>query len=81
MSTRKIYVFECWTSERTSLMGCLYSETLRGKENCSFEYDTDWLKRHANQSFLDPDLQLFHGFLRRIDGGILCHQETKRIVR
>ena len=62
MSTRKIYVFECWTSEHTSLMGCLYSETLRGKENCSFEYDTDWLKRHANQSFLDPDLQLFHGW-------------------
>ena len=42
-------------------MGCLYADTLRGKETCSFDYDAGWLKNHATQCFLDPDLQLYQG--------------------
>ena len=61
MAEKKIYTYECWSSDRPSLMGCLFVNTLRGKESCSFEYDTDWLKMHPGQYFLDPDLQLYRG--------------------
>ena len=42
-------------------MGCLYADTLRGKESCAFEYEPSWLKAHVRQGFLDPDLQLYPG--------------------
>ena len=61
MGSKKIYVHECWTKDEPILMGCLYVDTLRGKETCSFEYDNDWLVNHASQCFLDPDLQLYQG--------------------
>lgn len=61
MAEKTIFVYECWSSERSSLMGCLFVNTLRGKESCSFEYDTGWLKAHSGQCFLDPDLQLYRG--------------------
>lgn len=61
MPAKKIYVHECWTSGTPTWMGCLYADSLRGKETCSFEYCTDWLKLHAHQCFLDPDLQLYRG--------------------
>ena len=61
MSAKTIYVYECWTAERPSLMGCLYADMLQGKEACSFEYAAAWLQTHANQSFLDPALQLYQG--------------------
>ena len=61
MAEKTIYTYECWSSERPSLMGCLFVDTLRGKESCSFEYDTKWLKAHTGQYFLDPDLQLYRG--------------------
>ena len=61
MAAGTICVYECWTAEKPSLMGLLYADTLRGKEPFSFEYDVGWLKGHAGQSFLDPDLQLYQG--------------------
>ncbi len=61
MAAKTIYVYECWSAENPLLMGCLYTDTLRGKETCSFEYDSAWLKSHAAQSFLDPELQLYQG--------------------
>jgi len=61
MADKTIYVSECWSSDRPSLMGCLFVDQLRGKENCSFEYDGQWLKTHSGQCFLDPDLQLYRG--------------------
>ena len=61
MAVKTIYTYEHWSSDRPSLMGCLFVDTLRGKESCSFEYDTKWLKTHPGQFFLDPDLQLYRG--------------------
>ncbi len=61
MAAQTVYTYECWSSGSPSLMGRLYVDTLRGKESCSFEYDTDWLKNHPGQFFLDPDLQLYRG--------------------
>ena len=55
--SKTIYVYECWSSNQPMLMGCLFADTLRGKESCSFEYDEQWLKTHPGQYFLDPDLQ------------------------
>ena len=61
MANKTIYVYECWSSDQPSLMGCLFVDAMRGKESCSFEYDPEWLKTHPGQYFLDPDLQLYRG--------------------
>ena len=61
MTLKPIYTYECWSSDQPSLMGCLFADTRRGKESCSFEYDTSWLKTHIGQYFLDPDLGLYRG--------------------
>ncbi len=58
---KTIYTYECWSSEQPLLMGYLFVDILRGKESCSFEYDTNWLKMHPGHHFLDPDLQLYRG--------------------
>ncbi|MBR1694215.1 MAG: HipA N-terminal domain-containing protein, partial [Selenomonas sp.] len=61
MAAKTIYTYECWSSDQPSLMGYLFVDQLRGKENCSFEYDEQWLKTHSGQYFLDPDLELYRG--------------------
>ena len=61
MAAKTIYTYECWSSDQPVLMGFLFVDALRGKESCSFEYDTKWLKTHPGQYFLDPDLQLYRG--------------------
>ena len=61
MPAKTIYVFECFTADKPSLMGCLYADTLRGGETCSFEYDAGWLNAHAGRYFLDPDLHPYQG--------------------
>ena len=61
MASKTIYTYECWSSDQPTLMGCLFVDNLRGKESCSFEYDTQWLKTHQGHCFLDPDLQLYRG--------------------
>lgn len=38
MHAKTIYVYECWSSDQFSLMGCLFADVLRGKESTSFEY-------------------------------------------
>ena len=58
---KKIYVYENWMASEPSLMGCLYAESLRGKEITSFEYSPSWLSNHPGLLALDPDLQLFSG--------------------
>ena len=60
-AAKKIYVYENWMAPEPSLMGCLYAETLRGKEITSFEYSPSWLTDHPGLLALDPDLQLFSG--------------------
>jgi serine/threonine-protein kinase HipA len=61
MSLQTIYVYERWSSLQPVLMGSLFTDTLRGKESCFFEYDASWLKTHIGQYFLDPDLELYRG--------------------
>ena len=61
MSLQTIYVYERWSSLQPVLMGSLFTDTLRGKESCSFEYDTSWLKTHIGQYFPDPDLRICRG--------------------
>ena len=60
-AAKRIYVYEHWMGTEPSLMGCLYTETLRGKEVISFEYSPIWLTNHPGLLILDPDLQLFSG--------------------
>lgn len=59
--TRAIYVYEQFSADEPVYMGCLYAESLRGKETCSFEYNREWLEHHAGTCMLDPDLMLFQG--------------------
>jgi len=60
-AAKRIYVYENWMGTEPSLMGCLYAESLRGKEITSFEYSPAWLTNHPGLLALDPDLQLFGG--------------------
>lgn len=60
-AAKKIWVYENWRAAEPSLIGCLYAESLRGKEICSFEYSPSWLTGHPGLLSLDPDLQLFSG--------------------
>ena len=60
-AAKRIYVYENWMGTEPSLMGCLYAESLRGKEITSFEYFPAWLTGHPGLLALDPDLQLFSG--------------------
>lgn len=60
-AAKKIYVYENWMETEPSLMGCLYAESLRGKEITSFEYSPTWLTNHSGLLTLDPDLQFFSG--------------------
>lgn len=42
-------------------MGKLYTSSVKGKEQFSFEYDTVWLASDSANYFLDPDLALYKG--------------------
>lgn len=58
---KEIFVYADWNGiKEPSLMGILYSETIRGKEIFSFEYKDEWLKSEYAQ-VIDPDLQLYKG--------------------
>ena len=57
---KRILVYENWRKTEPTLIGNLYIEESRGKEICSFEYDSRWLKESGNLQ-LDPDLSLFRG--------------------
>lgn len=57
---KTIYVYENWLSEKPSLLGKLYVDTVRGGESYAFEYDDTWLANPA-AVMLDPDLNLYKG--------------------
>lgn len=60
-NNKKIFVFADWQFlKKTSLMGILNSEVLRGKEIFSFEYKKEWLDSVEAQ-VIDPDLKLYSG--------------------
>lgn len=58
---KTIYVYENFSSMEPNFLGTLFVETIRGHENYSFEYDTQWLKSSSHAMHLDPDLQLYAG--------------------
>ena len=58
---KKIYVYENFSREIPQLLGTLFVDHVRGRENYSFEYETNWIKNSAYAISLDPDLQMFAG--------------------
>lgn len=61
MASKIIYVYADWLGlNGPSLIGILRSESIRGNEVFSFEYNDTWL--NSNQFFvLDPDLNYYSG--------------------
>ena len=61
-NTRKeILVYASWIGlKEPTLLGTLFSESIRGKEIFSFEYSEGWLESKFAQ-VIDPDLQLYSG--------------------
>lgn len=56
-----IYVYENWSSNLPNLIGRLYVDKAKGKENYSFEYDSLWLLNKNKKYILDADLNLYSG--------------------
>ena len=61
-SSKKIFVY--WSSlgdgNQPEFMGVLATQIVRNKEVFSFEFDSEWLRRHP-EIRLDPDLQHYAG--------------------
>ena len=61
-SSKKIFVY--WSplgdGNQPELMGVLTAQNVRNKEVFSFEFDSEWLRRHP-EIRLDPDLQHYAG--------------------
>ena len=58
---KTIYVYDDFSDKEPSLVGKLSVNTLRGSENYSFEYDSNWLIAHQFQVNLDPELMPYAG--------------------
>lgn len=56
-----IYVYENWSNNLPNLIGRLYVDKAKGKENYSFEYDSLWLLDKNKKYILDADLNLYSG--------------------
>ncbi len=56
-----IYVYDDFSFDKPELLGKLYVNIIRGGENYSFEYDTEWLKKNGLSIHLNPELQPFSG--------------------
>lgn len=61
MSEKIIYVFENWSENVPNLMGKLYVDFIRGKEQVAFEYDSSWLVSGKINFSIDPDLYYYRG--------------------
>lgn len=60
-SSETIHVYlDCDWMDVPQLVGCLYREGLRGTAKYAFEFDREWLKKHANVK-LSADLENFPG--------------------
>lgn len=57
---KTIYVYENFSSNLPVLMGKLYFEYIKGRENFSFEYDLEFLK-HTKLNIIDPRIGLYQG--------------------
>ena len=58
---KTIYVYDDFSLKQPVLMGTLYVNIVKGGEACSFEYDTQWLKKTGLTLTLDPELMPYAG--------------------
>lgn len=56
INQKTIYIFDNFSFVKPILLGRLYVDALRGQENYSFEYDTEWLNKTKCSVSLNPDL-------------------------
>lgn len=61
MSEKIIYVYENWNNPKPSLMGKLYINFIRGKEQATFSYEESWLASSKQSFSIDPDLNYYRG--------------------
>ena len=67
-TSKNIFVYAAWEELRVpTLLGCLNSQLVRGKEIFAFEFDSEWLESKSLQ-MLDPDLQFYAGRQYRHSG-------------
>lgn len=59
--SKEIYVFENWSSDKPIKLGVLYVDNVRGIENYSFEYDSEYVSHSKHNFMLDPDLGFYSG--------------------
>lgn len=60
-SQKQIFVYENWSNIEPYKIGTLYVDVSKGRENFSFEYDSNWLKNNPFAFVLDPDLAMYNG--------------------
>lgn len=58
---KEIYVYDDFSFDSSMLLGKLYVSVVKGGENYSFEYNTEWLKKTNLCVSLDPELIPFAG--------------------
>ena len=56
-----IYVYDDFSFEEPVLLGLLYADVMRGSENFSFEYDSNWIAKTMHPIDIDPRLPIFGG--------------------
>lgn len=56
-----IYVYDDFSFEKPLLLGTLYVDVMRGRENFSFEYDSQWIAKKLIPIDIDPRLPIFGG--------------------
>lgn len=61
VNQKTIYVYDDFSYDEPILLGRLYINIIKGGENYSFEYDSDWLKQKSFSINLDPELMAFGG--------------------
>ena len=61
MSEKTIFVYDDFSFDEPVLLGRLYVNVIKGGENCSFEYNDEWLKKTKLTVTLDPALLPYGG--------------------
>lgn len=58
---KEIFVYENWSRDIPMLLGKMYVQYSRGREQVSFEYSNEWLKNNKDSYMLDPELYFYSG--------------------
>ena len=66
---KTIYVYDDFSFDKTSLMGCLWVDVLKGEESYSFEFDRIWKRIVFNMAVSNTDDHLRnHAFILAKNG-------------